>query len=297
VSRPGLVGAAASLVGATLFWAGNYIVGAEAVRSIDPFSLTLLRWVLALPLLVALAQLVERPDWRRVLAAWPWLLALSLFGMLAYTGFLYAALAATTAFNASLINAFNPALIALAGAVLLRERLTPVAVAGILVALLGVLIVVTDGDPATVLRTGFGAGELLMLGAILSWTGYAVVGRRAPALPPISSTAAQAAVAVLLLAPAGLLTGVTLPDGPSSTGSLLFIVVFPSVLSYLLWTRALLVLPAGSAGVFLNLITVFTAAFTIAVGDPYTSAQLVGGLIVIVGVVLTYGRHLRRRPG
>ncbi|BBF99750.1 MULTISPECIES: DMT family transporter [Pseudonocardia] len=297
MSRPGLVGATVSLLGATLFWAGNYIVGARAVQSIDPFSLTLLRWVLALPLLLALAQLIERPDWRQVLAAWRWLLALSFFGLLAYTGFLYAALEATSAFNASLINAFNPALIALAGAVFLRERLTPLAVAGILVALIGVLIVVTDGDPASVLRTGFGPGELLMLGAITAWTGYAVVGRRVPPLPPIASTAAQAAVAVLLLAPIGLLTGVTLPGDPASTGSLLFIVVFPSVLSYLLWTRALLVLPAGSAGVFLNLITVFTAAFTIIVGDPYTSAQVVGGLVVIAGVVLTNGGHLRRRPG
>lgn len=297
MARPALVGAAGSLLGATLFWAGNYIVGAEAVRSIDPFSLTLLRWVLALPLLVALAQLIEHPDWRRVLAAWPWLLVLSLFGLLAYTGFLYAALESTTAFNASLINAFNPALIALAGAVFLRERLTPLATTGILVALVGVLVVVTDGDPASVFRTGFGPGELLMLGAITAWTGYAIVGRRVPQLPPIASTAAQAAFAVLLLAPFGILTGLTLPDDPVSIGSLLFIVVFPSVLSHLLWTRALLVLPAGSAGVFLNLITVFTAAFTIAVGDPYTAAQVVGGLVVIAGVVLTNARHLRRRPG
>lgn len=33
-----------SLLGATLFWAGNYVVGAGAVQSIEPLSLVLLRW-------------------------------------------------------------------------------------------------------------------------------------------------------------------------------------------------------------------------------------------------------------
>jgi drug/metabolite transporter (DMT)-like permease len=65
------------------------------------------------------------------------------------------------------------------------------------------------------------------------------------------------------------------------------------VLSYLLWNRALTVIPAGSAGVFLNLITVFTAAITILAGHPYTAAQVIGGLIVIAGVILTNAPSLR----
>ncbi|MFE4837970.1 EamA family transporter [Arthrobacter sp. NPDC056691] len=68
----------------TLFWAGNHIVGAGAVESIDPLSLVLLRWSLALVPLLAIAQLVERPQWRQVLAGWPWLIALSAFGLLGH---------------------------------------------------------------------------------------------------------------------------------------------------------------------------------------------------------------------
>jgi drug/metabolite transporter (DMT)-like permease len=70
------------------------------------------------------------------------------------------------------------------------------------------------------------------------------------------------------------------------------------VLSYLLWNRALTVIPAGNAGVFLNLITVFTALFTILSGHPYTFAQIAGGVIVIAGILLTSarGRRGRARP-
>ncbi len=289
--------AVASLLGATLFWAGNYVVGAGAVESIDPLSLVLLRWALALVPLLVIAQVVERPQWRQVAAAWPWLIALSAFGLLGYNLLLYAALEHTDAFSASLINAFNPALITLAATIFLRERLTPTAIGGVLIALVGVLVVLSGGDPAALLGTGFGPGELLMIGAIAAWTGYTVTGRLAPKVPPITGTAVQAAVTVAVLTPISLATGgPALPATAEAITSLAFIALFPSVLSYLLWNRALTVIPAGSAGVFLNLITVFTAAITILTGHPYSAAQVIGGLIVIAGVVLTNTRRRKEGP-
>jgi drug/metabolite transporter (DMT)-like permease len=295
-SPPGRGGAIISLLGATLFWAGNYIVGAGAVESIDPLSLVLMRWAIAFLPLLAVAQFVEKPHWRRVLAAWPWLIVLSVCGLLGYNLLLYAALEYTDAFNASLINAFNPALITLAAAVFLRERLTPMAVAGVLMALLGVVVVLTGGDVGRLLATGFGPGEVLMVGAIFAWTAYTIISRRAPKMPPITATAIQAGVAVAVLTPVSLVTGgPTLPATHGALGLLLFIAVFPSVLSYLLWNRALAILPAGGSGVFLNLITVFTAAFTIVAGHSYTGAQLVGGIIVIGGVIVANLRLLRSR--
>ncbi|RJT74410.1 DMT family transporter [Arthrobacter cheniae] len=281
-----------SLLGATLFWAGNYVVGADAVQSIDPMSLVLLRWSIAVVPLMIIAQLVERPRWREVLAAWPWLLALGVSGLLGYNLFLYYALEHTTALTASLINAFNPALITLAAAVVLRQRLTPLAVLGILTALVGVLVVLSGGNPRTLLGagtgSGVGVGEVLMVGAILVWTTYTILGRLAPPIPPITATAVQAVIAVTLLAPLSFATGgPTLPGTGSGVTSLLFIAVFPSVLSYLLWNRALTVLPAGGAGVFLNLITMFTAILTVLTGQSLSAAQLIGGAVVIIGVIIT----------
>ncbi|GGI03126.1 DMT family transporter [Arthrobacter liuii] len=285
-----------SLLGATLFWAGNYVVGAWAVQSIDPLSLVFLRWAIALVPLLVIAQLVERPCWRSVVAAWPWLLALSVCGLLGYNLLLYFALEHTDAFNASLINAFNPALITLAAALFLRERLTPMAVAGVVTALAGVLIVIGGGDVGRLATAGFGTGEVLMMGAVVVWTAYTVIGRLAPEIPPITATAVQAAVTVALLAPMRFATGgPALPATGDALGSLLFIAIFPSVLSYVLWNRALTVLPAGGAGVFLNLIAVFTAALTILAGQVHTAAQLLGGVVVIGGVIVTNAPAFRRR--
>ncbi|WP_087873518.1 DMT family transporter [Arthrobacter globiformis] len=297
-SRRSLTVAIASLLGATLFWAGNYVVGAGAVESIDPLSLVLLRWSLAVVPLLAIAQMVERPQWRQVLAAWPWLVALSVFGLLGYNLLLYTALEHTDPFSASLINAFNPALITLAAAAFLRERLTGRAVGGVLIALTGVLLVLSNGDAGKMLQVGFGAGELFMIAAIAAWSAYTITGRLAPPLPPITATAAQAAITVVVLTPLSLAAGgPALPATQGAITSLAFIAVFPSVLSYLLWNRALTVIPAGNAGVFLNLITVFTALFTILSGHPYSMAQIAGGVIVIAGILLTSARGQRGSSG
>ena len=286
-----------SLVLATVFWAANYIIGAVAVETIEPLSLVLLRWSVAVVPLIAIAHLVERPDWRLALRAWPRMLLLAAFGLFGYTFLLYTALQFTDPFNASLINAFNPALISIAAVFFLRQRLSGTGAAGILVALIGVLIVLSGGNPAALFSTGFGIGDLFMIGAIVAWTGYTIIGRGTKGVPPITSTALQAVITVVVLTPVVLLTGgPTLPSTPDAWGALVFIGIFPSVLSYLLWNRALGEIPPAKAGVFLNLITVFTALFTILAGHPFTAAQIVGGVVVIGGVALANERALRRRP-
>ena len=74
------------------------------------------------------------------------------------------------------------------------------------------VIVITDGDVLAIVRKGLNPGDLLMLGAILAWSIYTLVGRRIHDVPPITATAVQAAIAVALLTPFALINGVTWPS-------------------------------------------------------------------------------------
>ena len=67
-ARRGTLLGVLALIGATLFWAGNYVIGGEAVDAISPLDLTAMRWVIALIPLLVLAQIIERPNWRAVAA-------------------------------------------------------------------------------------------------------------------------------------------------------------------------------------------------------------------------------------
>jgi len=68
------------------------------------------------------------------------------------------------------------------------------------------------------------------------------------------------------------------------------------VLAYLLWNRALTVIPPGRAGVFLNMLTVFTAVLTVLLGQPVSAAQVLGGIVILAGIAITNARAFRRAP-
>jgi drug/metabolite transporter (DMT)-like permease len=284
------------LVLATLFWSGNYVVGKAAVASMAPLELTFWRWALAAVPLLFLAQFVEKPDWRAVLRRWPALLLLSALGMSGYTLLLYGALGYTSALNASLITAANPALIVVMAIVLLGEKTTRLGWLGICLGLFGVLLVLTQGELSRVLSLSINTGELLMIGAIIVWGFYTIIARRLD-VPAIAATAVQVVMAAVTLAPFALALNVQFPDTPAEGWSMAYIAVFPSLGAYLLWNLALKSIPPGTAGNYLNLMVVFTAIITVALGTPLTLVQVLGGTLVVAGVLLTGTKGRARAKG
>ncbi|WP_307035139.1 DMT family transporter [Arthrobacter sp. B3I4] len=274
------------LVLATLFWSGNYVVGQAAVASMTPLQLTFWRWALAAVPLLVLAHLVEKPDWRTVLRRWPVLLLLSVLGMSGYTLLLYSALGYTSALNASLITAANPALIVVLAIVVLGEKTTRLGWLGIGLGMLGVLLVLTRGELERVVSLTINTGELMMTGAIGVWACYTIVARRL-GVAPITSTAVQVAMATVTLAPFAVALHVQLPSTPADAWSLAYIAVFPSLGAYLFWNLALKTTPPGTAGNYLNLMVVFTAVITVVLGTALTLVQVAGGILVLAGVLLT----------
>lgn len=273
---------------AQLFWASNFVVAAIVVDEFSPLELTFLRWVGALPILLIVAQLIDRPRWRDALREWPRHLLQAALGMVGYTLFLYAALATTSPVTASVISAINPAVIAAAAVIVLGERIMALGVVGIVVSFVGVLIVVLTGQGGGELA--FSSGDLLMLGAITVWTAYVILGRTVRT-PPITATAIQAGMSILLLAPVVAIVGIDATPSAQGWLGLAWIIVFPSALAYLCWNIAVSTLGPSRTGVFLNLLPVLTALIALLFGEVITIGQVVGGLIVLTGVSLT------TRPG
>ena len=216
--------------------------------------------------------------------------------MSGYTLLLYGALGFTSAMNASLMTAANPALIVVMAIILLGEKTTRLGWLGICLGLLGVLLVLTQGDLARVVSLSINTGELMMIGAIIVWGFYTIIARRLT-VPPIAATAVQVVIATVTLAPFALAMNVQFPDTAAEGWSMAYIALFPSLGSYLLWNLALKTTPPGTAGNYLNLMVVFTAIITVLLGTPLTLVQIVGGLLVIAGVLLTGIKGQARSAG
>lgn len=278
------------LILANLFWAGNYVYGKYVVAEMSPIQMSFSRWLIAVFLLFPIAHWIERPDWKKVFKEWKVLIAMAILGILAYNILLYEALRYTTSLNASIVNSMSPALIVLLSTILLREKLSLRSILGLLVSLLGVLLVLTNGQLQQVFQISYNKGDLLVLLAILVWGFYSIIGRRMRSIPPISATAASVLIGLFILLPFVIASGYHIPNQTHTLIGILYIGIFPSVGSYILWNVALRHMNAGQAGIYLYLITVFTAILSLLLGKSITLVQICGGLLVFIGLYLTSHR-------
>lgn len=270
-----------------LFWAGNFIFGSLVVTELTPVGLTFIRWLFASIILLIVAQKVEKPNWKQVLTQWPKILMLSLTGIIGYNLFLYYALYFTTPINASLVNSLNPGLIAIASAVYLRERISKYHIVGIFISLLGVFTVLTKGNLLQAFAISYNKGDILIIGAIIMWTVYSILGKKL-SVPTITSTAVSGLMAAFILLP--FVAASKIDYAGMSTLSLMgviYIILFPSSISFVLWNIGVKEVGASKAGVFLNLNPVFTAIISGVMGQSISLVQLVGGLLVFIGVYIT----------
>ncbi|NIM28946.1 MAG: EamA family transporter, partial [Gammaproteobacteria bacterium] len=77
--------------------------------------------------------------------------------------------------NTAIINALSPVVTSVAAAVFIKERLTLWNYAGVVLALLGVLVLISRGDLAVILAVRFNKGDVLMLLSVASWVIYALL--------------------------------------------------------------------------------------------------------------------------
>ncbi|WP_332629000.1 DMT family transporter [Halalkalibacter flavus] len=277
------------LILATLFWAGNYVFGKYVVAELTPVWITFSRWVLSLCILLPIAIFVEKPNWKKVRESWIPLLLLGLLGIIGYNIILYTALGYTSPTNAALISAVNPGFIVLFSVFMLKESLSKVQVVGLFISLIGALIIIIQGNLFGIFQMEYNRGDLLMIGAVIVWTFYSIIGKRI-SVPPITATAVSALLAMLVLAPFAFWEGLELTKVSSiSIYGILYMFIFSSVCSFVFWNMSVRKIGASQAGVFLNLIPVFTALISLALGESILAEQILGGLLVFIGVYLTSG--------
>lgn len=281
------------LVLATLFWAGNFVLGRALVEVLPPFGMNGMRWVIAILVLVAITLAREGTGFvRPALKRWPSLLVMGVTGVFLFNALVYLALRYTTSTSAALINGATPILTLLVAAVLGGGWPTGRRLFGSFVCLAGVAWVVSRGTLEVLLGLRPNVGDMIMLGAALCWAVYTVLaGRVSRHVSPLAATTTSAvfALPLLLLAGGYELSGQPPWDDltPAVLAGLLYIGIVASVAAFLAWNAGIARVGPSRGAVFLNLIPLFTAAVAVpALGESLVPAQLFGGLLVLLGVVL-----------
>lgn len=281
-----------ALLAACTLWGVSFVATKVALDALPPMAVVAARLVVSAACfglwLAVRRRRLDLGGW------WLRLVVLSLCGVSLHYGLQTAGLKYTTASAGSVYAVTGPVTIAVLGALFLGERLTFQKVAGIGVALVGVLVVI-GLDPLRSFAVGGRAwGDLLVLASIVLWGVFTVLGKTATdRFGPVTVTAVMTLLGAATLLPFGaaaaVRSGVT-PTGmaPSAWLAILFLGVGCSFGAVLLYVAALGRSEAQKVGVFLYTIPPITALTAWPVlGETPGSRFVVGAALVVAGVVLT----------
>lgn len=292
----------AGLVLTPLFWAGNAVVAKGAVADIPPMSMSFWRWIIALVILLPFGL----PGvWRQrqvIRQHWLSILALATFSVGAFNSLLYLAAVTTSATNIALINATIPIMVALLAWILLGDRTRPIQALGIVLAILGILAVVSRGNLSVLTGLQAQPGDLIMVLAVFSWGLFSVLLRRqAVPLPALTFLTVQIACGTLVILPFFLVDLVFISGGfevnRSTALPMMYFAIFPGILAYAFWNHGVHRIGPAKAAIFMYLTPVFASVMAgIFLGERLGTSHVVGGLLILAGLLLaTRTTELRRR--
>ncbi len=286
------VGVGAALA-ATVIWGLQFPVMGAVLPELDPFWLTLIRYATAAAILAGIVYAREgRSAFSLEGRGW----SIALLGVLGFSIFNIALLVGIRISgpqHGSLIMATTPILAVLVG--WLRGGAAPSArtLAFIGLAFFGVALVVTKGDPASVLVAGDWIGDVLMLAGATCWATYTSFVPAFSAFSPIRYTMMGAffgtcsTLAFTLVATArGFAHVPTLAGLIHTLPGMAFLIAFGAVMALVAWNVAIANLGSATVVVFMNVVPITAFAVTIVLGARYPAIEYVGAAITIAALVL-----------
>lgn len=276
-------------------WGGTWVAGRVLAQSMHPMPAAFLRFVAASLTLVVMCWRAQggmpRLERKHILPVF----FLGSTGVFAYSYFFFTGLQTITAGRAALIVACIPVCISLLSALLYKEKFGPVRILGALTSLVGVSVVIADGNPLALLSGGVSRGDFMILGCVASWTAYSLGGRAVmKTLPPLTAVSWSCIIGTVMLLPAALMDGLVgeiLHARFIDWVCIVYLGALATGLAYFWYYQAISVIGASRAGIFINTVPVFAVVMGFfLLGEPVHLTLLLGGLMVVTGVYLT-NRH------
>ena len=275
---------------ATLGWGSNTIASRLAVGEVSPMLLIFFRWGFVVVILLSLY-------WRRMIDEWPiirprlkWLLIMGGCGLSLFNAFFYIAAHSTTAVNLGIIQSTMPGMILLGSFMFFGDRINRLQFSGLLLTLLGVGVIVTQGSLEQLMQLTFNHGDLLMIFACSFYAMYTVGLKSRPKISGMVMLAYFSVAAFLMTIPLmifeSFIYGTVMP-GVKGFAIVFYIAIVPSFLSQIFFMRGVDLIGPGSAGLYANLVPIFSAIMAVLLlSEEFALFHLAAMLLVFGGIGL-----------
>ena len=284
------------LVLATLFWAGNFVIGKFAfLEDIPPYSLTFFRWLTVWLILLPFTYKEILENKNDIFNSLPLLFFLGLMTIGLFVPFVYTALKYTQVINASLFNTAIPAAIILFCFIFKFEKTNLFQLLGLLISTFGVLVIITRSDLNVLINLDFNIGDMWMVVAVICWGLYSTFLKKLKLKISLFSSVQVICTCGLLFAFPQFLyeynQGAVVNINKAFLYCIVYTAIFPSIVSYSCWTGAISIIGANRAGIFVSLIPLFSTGMAIFLFDEeFKLYHLIASILIIIGLFLSNKR-------
>lgn len=282
-----------ALVAVCLVWGATPACGKILSTSMSPLLITGLRFVLTAGILFSWLFITGqkkafRPDKKFI----PFLIFMGFMGITVHNGLLFTGLHYTTATNTALIESIGPTATTILAFLFVGERLSRRGWVGIFISCCGALCIVTKGSLDVLINMGFNIGDLLIVACEIAWSCYVILGWKAQKsrLSATALTAWNGLFGGLLCFIIGFATGTleVWQVNAQAVYGFLYLLLASGVFAFVTWNFAVAKVGASKAGVFVYLVPLTGAIIGVTfLGEEILLSQIVGGLLIISGVVVT----------
>lgn len=274
----------------TLFWAGNAIAGKFAVGHVSPFTLTFLRWLVVMLILAVVANKRLRQDWYQLKPHLVYLFVLGSIGFALFNNLMYLALTTTSAINVALLQSSLPLFIFILNFIFFRVAANKYQLIGLLICVLGVLFITTQGRWQVLMDLQFNIGDLIMLVAIVAYGLYSVLLTNKPDLHWLSFIGVLSCSAFISSIPFAaweIINQTVIWPNVIGWVIVLYTAVFASLIAQLFWIRSIELIGSNATGLFINLVPLLGSILAIVLLDEkFHSYHFFGIVMIVSGVTL-----------
>ena len=274
-----------------LGWAGNTVAGRMSTGEMSPMVVVFLRWLIISIFLILFLNQKLIASVKLIRGRFVWLCLMGSLGLTGFNALFYIAAQNTTAINLGIIQGIMPAIILVGSVIIFKETVNITKITGLVIAFLGVLVVVSQGDYERVILLSFNYGDIVMLCACFFYSGFTLGLKKKPIIDPIILMTYFSLSALIFSLPLLIteyyLGSTQLPTTRIAWLTILYIAFVPSFLAQVFFIRGVELVGASKAGLFINFLPVFAAILgVLLLGERLYVYHLISLLVVLLGVYL-----------
>ncbi len=275
---------------ATFGWGSNAVASRLAVDEVSPMMLIFLRWSLVVIIVFALHGREMIKGWPIIRKRLKWILLMGGFGLSMFNALFYIAAHSTTAVNLGIIQSTLPGMIILGSFLIFGTRINRPQVMGLILTFIGVVVMVSKGSIENLMLLTFNNGDFLMLFGCLFYAAYAVGLKNRPKVSGLVMLGYFSVAAFLMTIPLmaieGAVYGTIMPE-PKGWLIIIYIAIVPSFISQIFFMRGVDLIGSGSAGLYANLVPVFSAIIAVVMlGEVFAIFHFSSMIFVFGGIAL-----------